>query len=391
MSPRFAAAILTAILAVLPVSSAALDLQLDDVVTETGKFDFTRKLTEAVEAPIHISRDALIGSSPSYDVWMERDGVSEVPQFDYFRYEVYVRPKASPGQVTLIPFQGKPTGAFDDQFVKVHFRISDGPMQEEGTIVLPIFGYVAPDALGSHQPDEPTTVYLNTDEEISVPLTNESKRMPVTITRASASPRDPTLWKPLEIRGAMSGAFTPFLLRKGATNSVNLRIFLRPRTAQAFATALIRGKGKEDDVITVSVNYKTLARDERSFPIPVRVRFEPWPPYLPLIAVAGAVLGWLVLLVVKAKREDWKDRLRILGAAVAAALLVEALGMLLVANGRSELKILDFKMDPFQMLPAALIGMIAGLAGYQSRNLLRKIGRSSFFRFGNTGTGNAAV
>ena len=396
MPLRPTTAFVTAILAFLPLRLAALDLQLESVHTETSPFIFTKTFAESVGTPVPIGRDAFIASSPNYDIWMDLDGVSEVQQFGYFRYEIYVRPKASPTQVTRVTFQGQTDGAFDDQFVAVHFAVGDGTKPELGTIMLPIFGRYSPKALSSLQPGDPIPVFVATDKEISVPLSNELKRMPVTITGASASPNDRTLWKcagrtgvtspicALEIRGAASAPFAPFQIAKGDTNSEDLCILLRPQIPQAFSTALIRGKGNEDDVITVLVKYKTLGRAETSSPIRVRVQFIPWPPFLVLMAMSGAVLGWLGLLVVKAKKEEAGEQLRILGAALLAAFLVEVLGMLLVAGG-SELKILGQTMDPFRMLPAALIGVIAGLAGYQSRSFLLKISQRSFFKFSNTG------
>src|SRR3954471_10952607 len=127
--PRVAA-VFTAMLAVLPLRLAALDLHLEDGVSETGKFSFTKTFTESVD-PIRISRDAVVTSTPNYDIWMERDGVTEVPQFDYFRYELYVRAKTTPRHVEHVIFRGEPKGAFDDQFVNVHFTVDDGTIHDE--------------------------------------------------------------------------------------------------------------------------------------------------------------------------------------------------------------------------------------------------------------------
>jgi hypothetical protein len=386
MSLRPTAAFVTAMLVFLPLRAAALDLHLDNVQTAASPFEFN-KITDSADTGISISRDALIASTPSYDLWMEPEGVSAVPQYGYFRYEMYVRPKTSPGQITRVTFFGKTDGGFDDQFAEVHFTIGNGASSEEGDILLPIFGRLPSGAITSDQPADPIPVFLATDKEISVPLTNQLKQMPVRITGASASPNDRSLWKPVEIRGATSGAFTPFLLLNGAPPSPdNLKIWLQPKTPQAFATALIPGKNKEDDVITVLVRYKTLAREEMSSPIRVRVRFEPWPPYLPFVAVIGAVLGWLILLGVRARKEESGDQMRILVAAAVAAFLIEIFGMLLVAGG-SELKFLGFPIDPFRLLPATFIGLIAGLAGYQSRDFLLNFAKISFFKLGNTGGG----
>jgi len=372
----------------LPLRVSALELQLENYRTATSQFEF-KKFAESTDAPISIGRDAFPGSSLSYDLWMEPEDVSEVPKYDYFRYIIYVRPKANPSQVTRVTFRGKSGGGFDDQIVDVHFTVIDGARQEDGTIQLPIFGRLPSDALSSKQPEDPLSVYIDVDNETEVRLTNE-KQMPVTIAGASASSNDRSLWQPLSVIRGESNAFTPFVLAKGANVKDSLKVFLRPRKLQAFLTALTPSKSKEDDVITVRVRYSTLAREEMSYLIPVRVRFEPRPLYLPIGAVVGAVVGWLILLAVRARKEESRDQLRILVAAVVAAFLIEILGMLLAAGG-SQLKFLGFPIDPFQLLPATLIGLIAGLAGYQSRVFLLKISRLDFFKFGNTGVGNATA
>jgi hypothetical protein len=373
-------AALAVILVSLPLEAATIDLQLASAITE-GRFDFTRLRTETANDPPPLKRDSLIGSTASYEVWMDPSGVEDVSAYDYFTYELYVRSRANPQQVTRVVFSGKPVGPFDDQLAEVGFKVSDGTLEEAGTITLPVFGSVTPSAISSNQPDKPYEVYLATDKYIPVPVTNDLKRMAVTIMGATASSNDPALWKPIEITGT-SHPFAPFLLGRGATDRTNLGIKLIPRTAHAFATALVRGRSKNDDFITVVVTYKTIARDPKQVEILLAVEFVPWPPFLLLVAVGGSLVGWLLLLLVKAKREKWDDRFRILGCGAAAAILVEVFGMLLVI-GKSELKILDFTLDPFQMPTAALIGILSGLAGYKSREFLRTLSQMTIFKLGD--------
>ena len=386
MSPRPTAALVTAMLVFLPLRAAAIELELQNVRTTAAQFDF-EKIVQFADAPRGIGHDAFVASTPDYVVWMELNDVYQEQDPLHFHYEMYVRPKANSGQVTRVIFRGKSGENFDDQFANVPFTVIDGASREEGTIELPIFGRTPSDALGGVMQDKPTPVYLATDEEIGVPFTNNLKGMPVDIISASASSHDPSLWKPLQIRGLSSGAFASFHLAQGATSKEeNLRIWLQPRIPQAFATALIPSKSTEDDVITVLVRYKTLARQESLSPIRVRVRFEPSPLFLPFVAVIGAILGWLILLLVRARKEESGDQMRILVAVVVAAFLIEVFGLFLVAAG-SELKFLGFPIDPFRLLPATGIGLIVGLAGYQSRDFLLKFSNLSFFKLGNTGGG----
>src|SRR3954447_16284017 len=92
MSLRPAAAFVTAMLVFLPLRLAALDLKLENVRTTASQFDFT-KIAESSDDPVAAGGDAFTASTPSYILWMNPDGVREVPQFDYFRYDIYARPK----------------------------------------------------------------------------------------------------------------------------------------------------------------------------------------------------------------------------------------------------------------------------------------------------------
>lgn len=363
----------------LSLDAVALDLRLESVQT-AGRFDFTRKTSDVADAPPQFN-NKLSGSTEHYDVWTGPDDIDEAPLYHYFSYNLYLRAKANPSQVTRFTFQGRPIGAFDDQMADVRFHVIDGTLDESDTIPLPIFGAVAPDTiLSSHQPDDPQEVYLATDRDVPIPITNELKNMAVTITRAVPAPNDRAMWKSTEVRSG-SGPFTPFLLRDGASDNSTLKVHLEPRTSHAFGTALFRGRSKYDDMINVTLICKTLGRDERAVSIPVRVQFVPWPPFLLMVTAASAVLGWVILLVAKARRESWGERMRILVSAIAVALLVEVFGMVMVL-GKSELKVLDFTLDPFQMPTAAIVGVLAGIAGYKSRDALLSLSQMEIFRLG---------
>ncbi|HJW93521.1 MAG TPA: hypothetical protein VJ901_07880 [Thermoanaerobaculia bacterium] len=362
----------------LPPDAAALDLQLESVLT-AGRFDFTRKTADVADAPPPFN-NRLSGSTEHYDVWMGPDDVAEVPLLHFFSYSLYVRSKASPAQVTRFAFQGRSIGAFDDQMADVRFHVIDGALTETDTITLPIFGFVPDVIVSSHQPEDANDVFLATEHDVPIPITNELKNMAVTITGASAASNDAALWKPIEVRNGVA-PFAPFLLRSGASDASTLKIHLDPRTSHAFGTALFRGRAKFDDIINVTLTCKTLGRDQKPVTIPVRVQFVPWPPILLMITFIGAIVGWLLLLLAKAKRESWTERLRILGSGIAVALLIEVFGMAMVL-GKSELKVLDFTLDPFQMPTAALVGVLAGIAGYKSRDLLLSISQMEIFRLG---------
>ena len=376
---------LAALLALAPLSAGALELEFDKVVAASGEdFTFTTVFNDPVTSPPVFSRDVQRGSSPSYQIWVDPEKV-EGTRFGFFRYIVYARKRTEPTKFTEFTIQGVPAGAFDDQLARVRFSIGEAAPFEEGFVDVPIFGSLAPAAVSGqllNKSDEPVDVDLSSARDIPISLTNQLGGMPVAITAVSASANDADLWRVLEVRGQAARPFAPFDLQRGQTAPAALVLRLQPSNTAA-ATALIRGKKKEDDTITMTVSYKTPARTESSTTIPVRVHFVPWPPSLLLVTLIGAGIGSLVPVTVKRKRQDWRDRMRVIGAAASVAVLVELIGMLLFL-GDSELRILGVALDPFQMLTALLIGVLSGLTGLQSLRFLQRLGKQPFWKFGKS-------
>ncbi len=370
------------LLALIPSRGAALDLQLHNVITESGRFEFDRSDEEVLTAPPDGTGESRAASTDRYRVWIYPDDIKQA-RFGYFKYKLYVREKAlgATGPITLFTFQGTPVGTFEDQVAIVDFDVAADGVQEQGKIRLPIFGSVAPDALSSTTHPDPIPVYLATEKVIPVPVRNESQGMPVEVRKVSISPGDPGLWKP-----AVPATFTPFVLDPGGSAGENIQIRLLPRTASALASAMVPGgKDKKDDTIKVNVEYATKGRSARELAIVVPVRFVPWPPFLFLVTTAGACIGTLVPSA--ARKRKWRDFWHALATAAIVALIVEAIAMLLVANN-SEFRLLGFDLDPFQMLPAALIGVLVGLGGFRSLEALRKMPPFDFWNKGKPGDTN---
>jgi hypothetical protein len=96
------------------------------------------------------------------------------------------------------------------------------------------------------------------------------------------------------------------------------------------------------------------------------VRFRPSFWNLALAVLIGAFIGsGLGLLLSKkdpAATLEWYKAMLI---ALGLGIIAEALGMILV-NGNSEFRLLGFELDPYQLLPASLIGVLVGLVGFRS-------------------------
>ncbi|HEV7766326.1 MAG TPA: hypothetical protein VGQ76_15080, partial [Thermoanaerobaculia bacterium] len=120
----------------------------------------------------------------------------------------------------------------------------------------------------------------------------------------------------------------------------------------------------------------------RELAIAVPVRFVPWPPFLFFVAIVGAFVGTLVPPA--ARKRKWKDFWRAVATAVIVTVIVQAFAMVLVANN-SEFRLLGFELDPFQMLPATLLGVLIGLGGFKSLEALRKMPPIDFWKKGKEG------
>jgi hypothetical protein len=367
------------LLALVPSGAAAMELTLYNVITESGRFEFDRGDEEVLTDPPTGSGETRVASAGPFRVWIYLDEIKQA-RFGYFKYQLYVRDTAAgpSGPITLFTFQGTPVGTFDDQISLVEFDITADGVKVPGKIRLPIFGSIASDALSSKTYTDPLSVFLATEKVIPVPFRNESKGMPVEVRNVRISPGDPSLWKP-----NAATAFTPFTLDPGATANENVQIRLVPRTASALASAMVPGGSERtDDTIKVNVEYATKGRSARELAITVPVRFVPWPPFLFLVAIAGAFFGTLVPPA--AKRRKWQDFWRALGTAAIVTVIIEAFAMLLVANN-SKFRLLGFDLDPFQMLPAALLGVLVGLGGFKSLEALRKMPVFDFWKKGKEG------
>jgi hypothetical protein len=179
----------------------------------------------------------------------------------------------------------------------------------------------------------------------------------------------------LSFEGAGAATAAPLIVpQNGSTDKLVLK--LKPRTAQALATAFVpRGADKPDDIVTARILYSTVGGRSNELTIDIPVRFVPWPPILFPVAALGATIGWLIPFAVTQRHAPGKDRMRALAAALLAGILAELLAMTLQTYG-GDFQFAGRQIDPFQIPSAFLIGVVAGMTGFKSLKNLRKIGLS---------------
>lgn len=365
-----------AVLALAPLCATAVELELDRVLVDLGRFEFGKPYGELLPTlPIDVHSESVQrASTDHYLLWVDFDEVRQT-KFGPFDYFIYVRDKSMAGSaVTQFKVMGTPVGSFDDQITGVVFRVGNQGRLETGTISLPIFGSAVRDSLIGPSWKEPIEVFLASERLIALPLRNDLKAMPLEI-RGIRDPlaNDQSLWSVKEVKGVGVKAH----LAPGADTGESLMLRLQPKVTRAVESALVqRGKGSRDDLITIWVDYATQGRTGRTLKIEVPVRFVPFPLLLFLVTMGGALLGLLAPL---AGKERNQDRLRAAAATVVVALVIEALSMVLVANN-SEFRLLGFQLDPFQLLPAALLGVFVGMTGYRSLDAFRDVLVAEFWK-----------
>jgi hypothetical protein len=359
------------LLGLVPICGSALDLQLSKVATEGGSFRFTPNGKDEIrELPINLKSDSIqAAATEHYAIWADMDEAHAIKYGNLFRYFVYAQPKLG-GPFTMFTFQGEPTGSFEDQIPLVDFSIGDAVQIETGSIRLPIFGSSAADPLSIPKWDKPVEVGLANELDLPLPLHNELRNMPIDIDEIHSRSATRNLWDVLEVNQVGSLTLKNLHVEPRATAS-ELVLKLRPKPWKAIGNALIsRGSDPVDDTIHLTALYTTPGRPQRQLEIDVPIKFVPWPPFLLLVALAGTLLGCLLPLV--AKGLTWRDRWQILLTAAIIALALEALAMVLKDNG-SEFRVLHIELNPFQELPAALIGVFVGMTGAKSLDKFKAV------------------
>jgi len=108
--------------------------------------------------------------------------------------------------------------------------------------------------------------------------------------------------------------------------------------------------------------------------IPVPIRFKPSFWSLLLAVVVGSLLGAVFARLVSTQATKWYKAFSV---AVIAALIVEVVGMLLV-SAKSEFRLFNIDLDPYQLSPALVVGAFVGVYGFRKTDdllsLLKKKG-----------------
>ena len=366
---------------VFVIPSVASQLVLVPAKPEGGEFRFSLGATESVaQTPTQGSKSVLSAQTAHYTLLLDWNEI-ENEDYGYFRYPFYVRrsqERASTecdaaSECRRYLMKGIPVGSFQDQQIEVPFTIGPG---EEGSIFMPVFSFSSSSFLSGPTWAKSENVYLSSGGEIHISLTNKSN-LPV-----SVSFRQPILrgdyWQDAKLL-LVSDKSQTIQIAPGATLKGPITLKLVPRPFKAFLSSMfsfarrsiddcggapsVSSKQWMDDCATVEADYQVRGGPPRTLAVLVPVRFEPWPPLLFVAVILGAGIGLSINAL--AKRQQVRSTFRKdFAFIVLIGVLAEALSMVLVSL-KSEFRILGLDLDPFQLLPALLIGALIGLLGFE--------------------------
>jgi hypothetical protein len=350
----------------------AVELELLRFPVEGGELRFkTSAPRELAELPIDREGAGVqTVVTPHYTVYADLDSIEYAERGGYFRYKMYVEPRpGTPGPVAGFIVKGIPVGSFPPQMGDVELTLR-GDVTEQGMITLPVFSLDEPKYLKVKEWTEPEEIELPGGGQVFLPLDN-LLRLPVKVLEMQ-QPESGSLWRKAALQQTGGGEFKPFQIGPGAKTRNLLALDLQPGPQAIFKALFSKVRTGEHDLVQAALvcatPWENLPRQTLIIAVPVR--FVPWPPILFLSVAFGTLLGsFIPVLLGRRDRVHW---LRAFLLSLLVAFVFEVVAMVLVQFD-SQFRLLGFEMDPFQLLPATLIGMVMGLLGFKSLEALRKI------------------
>jgi hypothetical protein len=289
----------------------------------------------------------------------------------FYTYDAYLQKIGDTGPLRRYQMQADPIGSFPDGWKEVGFNVIDGISVDTGVIKLPIHPFSASQALS---PVENLKllhdVSLGSESAIQIRLSNTLEDMGIALdSNAFVSTEQKGLWKSLKITPI--GNSDSLRLTKRETEQL-FELKLQPNSFEALTASLaplrsdqrqgsepLRSDQRQGSVI-INVNYHVdNGGNNRRLDIEIPIRFVPSVWSLFALVCAGACLGVVFGLLLPVQNQ-LKFSGKTFGASIMFGLIVEIIAMVLVSN-KSELIILGFELNPYQLLTSVLVGFFSGL------------------------------
>jgi hypothetical protein len=349
-------------------ASTRLDIQAKTLVD--GKVEFKSGPCQPDPAPPAESQQMPETDTASYNVMVDL-GRTTSGNYGYFVYEFHVSPKNTQagGGACSFHVQGLPSGTFTDRIADVSFQVGENPPLEEGTIRLPLFNITYAKPILEYETSL-SEVGLSGESSVEIGLTNTLPDLPVGLYKDLTVDSSPGLWQThpqAQLQLPRSGST---LMQPGQKLNSGILLILRPNPWRALSTSIFPlAPDKSHETVTIYLNYDSPGGIQGTLEIPVSIRFKPSFWSLLFAVLAGGLIGALFSQMISAPKTKWYKAVLI---AVIAALIAEAAGIVLV-YAKSEFRLFGVELDPYQLLPALLCGVLVGMYGFRKTDDLLKV------------------
>jgi hypothetical protein len=272
--------------------------------------------------------------------------------------------------------QANPSGTFVDQRADIAFHVKEGAgPSDDGTVTIPLHNssYKQP-ILKAETPTPFASVSLSGKYPVTVKISNLLPDLPVTMNGITATPENPGYWQvPPQADLHFSQSGTNELQPRQALDT-GIEVTLVPNRWRALGASIFPiGPNKAQETVHLSIAFNTPGGIPGTLEAALPLRFRPSFWNLAFSVFIGALIGsGLGLLFPKKDSGSSPKWYKAIPTALGLGIICEALGMILV-NGNSEFRLLGFELDPYQLMPASLIGVLVGLVGFRSAEDFLKV------------------
>ena len=384
---------LAAVLVLIPTlwggtAGAETELSLHTVVVHSdARVEFHLSFSEELDERPEGWREWFCQQAGRSRVCLAADEIRPAGRFqNAFSYPLYVFTSDTDGERSIQRFRflAKPLGRFPDQERLVDYTLRTDAETKSGRFRLPIHSLSSDHFLQYELPELPVRLEIGEVESTPIDLENVLLDLPLLIRddlRVTLS--KPTLWQ-----GSPRAFLVPplpkdeleFRLSPSTKARGKIELDASPVPAAALFASFFpyRRQAPTDaddaragihDRLTIYIPYRTHGGLERELPVEIPVRF--WPSIWALLAsvLLGALVGSTLLPLLQRRFEDWPWRV---AASLVLAVLTWLIALVLVSFD-SEVRILGLELDPYQIVPAALLGALASLGGGRGAPFLKMV------------------
>lgn len=347
-----------------------IQLHVDDADPSDGHVHFKPSSceVEATASPLNLQQMSR-EETPTYSLFVDVNKTSLF--YGSFVYEFYVARKSTtpPAQMCAFRVQANPSGTFVDQMAEVGFHVKEGLRpQEDGTITIPLHNSSYKQPILQAQPPKPfANVNLSGKYPVPIKISNLLPGLQVSVNGITATPDNGSYWQvppQADLHFSTPGTTA---LQPGQTLDTGIEVTLVPNRWRSLGASMFPiAPDKAQETVHLSINFNTPGGIPGTLEVPLPVRFKPSFWNLAVAVLIGALVGSGIGAFLPKRDSDaplaWYKAMLV---AVGLGIIAEALGLILV-NGNSEFRLLGFELDPYQLLPASLVGALVGLMGFRS-------------------------